>query len=312
MNLIICCTPLQVLIAEKIVELYPDEKFYGLMITPIFNEKYKYYFKRMCNFCVDVHLIVTNNYSRYLIYYNVIKVKFLFKELYKIFVANINDSIVQSIVSKFNHARLYTFDDGTINIVQTNFGTSKCESSIKKCLRFVLRFNETIDSIKMKSVLHYTIYPDIPNIINNTRVIEFNKVNNTFLQDSQKINIMIGQPIFDNDEKNKIVTEKLINKFSVDFYFPHPREKYYVEGVKYIETPLIFEDYFLTYLLHKRCRVYTFYSSVTLNLLQFSNVEIVAIKLHGVGDKKSEELYRLFESKSIHLKYLDISTLENS
>lgn len=32
MNLIICYTPLQVLIAERIINLYPNEKFYGVML----------------------------------------------------------------------------------------------------------------------------------------------------------------------------------------------------------------------------------------------------------------------------------------
>lgn len=35
MNLIICCTPLQVLIAEKIIEMHPNERFYGVMLSTV-------------------------------------------------------------------------------------------------------------------------------------------------------------------------------------------------------------------------------------------------------------------------------------
>ena len=34
MNLILCCTPLQVLIARKIIELHPNEQFYGIKKEP--------------------------------------------------------------------------------------------------------------------------------------------------------------------------------------------------------------------------------------------------------------------------------------
>ncbi|STO59398.1 glycosyl transferase family protein [Canicola haemoglobinophilus] len=47
MNLIICCTPLQVLIAEKIIDLYPENKFYGILFDALDNKKFELYGKRL-------------------------------------------------------------------------------------------------------------------------------------------------------------------------------------------------------------------------------------------------------------------------
>lgn len=38
MNLIICCTPLQVLIAEKIIAKFPHTPFYGVMLSTVSNK----------------------------------------------------------------------------------------------------------------------------------------------------------------------------------------------------------------------------------------------------------------------------------
>ncbi|KYL06621.1 CMP-N-acetylneuraminate-beta-galactosamide-alpha-2, 3-sialyltransferase, partial [Mannheimia haemolytica] len=47
MNLIICCTPLQVLIAEKIIEMHPNERFYGVMLSTVKNAKFDFYQARL-------------------------------------------------------------------------------------------------------------------------------------------------------------------------------------------------------------------------------------------------------------------------
>ena len=43
-NLVVCWTPLQMLIAEKIIESHPNEKFYTIVMSHSGkNEKYDYY-----------------------------------------------------------------------------------------------------------------------------------------------------------------------------------------------------------------------------------------------------------------------------
>lgn len=301
MNLIVCCTPLQVLIAEKIIELHPDEEFYGVMITPVFNNKYQYYFKKLSKKCQRVHLITTSNYSKFLIYLNVIKVKFLFHNcsFNRIFIANINDSVVQAIVSKFHKSKLYTFDDGTLNITEANFGTSKFESPIKKILRVLFNFGETIDSLKKRSSLHYTIYPNMPNIISNIQVIKLleKKESYNIYDDSPAIKIMLGQPIFNDISKNQEIINEVIKKFNIEYYFPHPRELYQIEGVKYIDTCLIFEDYFIENLTNKNCLVYTFCSTSVLNIENINPIVIQSEELRIMA----HQTYKIFDQFNFNM-----------
>ena len=52
MNLIICTTPLQTLLAKEIVKNYEDEKFYGILFSNHFSEKVDRYFNLygvLCN-----------------------------------------------------------------------------------------------------------------------------------------------------------------------------------------------------------------------------------------------------------------------
>lgn len=303
MNLIICCTPLQILIAEKIIELHPNERFHGLVITPILSNKYQYYFDKLSKICQKIDLIVTNNYSKFLIYFNVIKVKFLFHNSFeKIFIANINDSIIQAIVSKFNKSLLYTFDDGTINIKKNNFGTSKFENTIKKIFRVLLNFHEDIDSLKEKSCLHYTIYPNIQNIIANVQTIKlFEQQEISKIDESDPIiKIMLGQPVFDkNSVKNKEIINKVIQSFDIDYYFPHPRENYVIDHVQYIDTDLIFEDYFQKNLSNYHVKLFTFFSSSALNLYHIKNIDIVSIYDKSIQNRDYLEIYDLFQNLNI-------------
>jgi len=46
MNLIICTSPLQMLIAERIIKQYSREHFEFLLITDIINNKYLHYFNQ--------------------------------------------------------------------------------------------------------------------------------------------------------------------------------------------------------------------------------------------------------------------------
>lgn len=310
MNLIICNTPLQVLIAERIVALHPHQDFFGLMIAPIYNEKYRYYFERLSKFCKKKYLIINNNYSKVSIYYQIIRLKFLFKKesFNNIFFANINDSIIQSIASRFYWANIYTFDDGTINIFGNKFGTSKNESSLKKMIRIIFGIVEDIDSLKVRSSQHYTIYPEFDNIIKNTVPITlFEKKIDKPISKKNTIKIMLGQPIFLDNIDNQEITQKIIDEYKIDFYFPHPRESYQVERVKYVHTPMIFEDYFLNG-LSDDCIIYTYASTVVFNILG-CDAQIVSFRPKIIDEKEVVNRLALLECYD-YLSKINIDIVE--
>lgn len=308
MNLIVCCTPLQVLIAEKIISLYPDEDFYGVIITPVLNEKYKYYYKRLGERCYKTYLINIKDYSKKIIFLNALKIKWMFYNLkfHRIFISNINDIIIQTITSKFKSAELYTFDDGTINISSHNFESFRCESFQKKLARFFLGIDEGVDSIKKRSCLHYTIYPDFPNIIQNIKEIKIlSEEPSCSISNFDTIRIMLGQAIFPDDAKNKRIIEKIIHDNGITLYFPHPLEKFYIENVMYIDTPLIFEDYLIKNFSRTKCVIYTFFSSAALNVARFNNVEVISLKVKQLENPVLLEIYNFFEKRGIKVQDYD-------
>ena len=64
MNVLICKTPLQTLIANKIIDHYPTEKFMLIMILSHFNDKNIYYFNKLKSRVENAILIDDTIYSR--------------------------------------------------------------------------------------------------------------------------------------------------------------------------------------------------------------------------------------------------------
>ena len=67
----------------------------------------------------------------------------------------------------------------------------------------------------------------------------------------------MGQPIYEllidiseckKNDKNIYFSKLAIENFRIDFYYPHPREKYRIDNVEYIVSDLVFEDYLLSIL----------------------------------------------------------------
>lgn len=301
MNLIICCTPLQVLIAKKIIELFPNEKFYGVVLYPVYNEKYVYYSNQLKEVTCDLLLLKDvypsfKNFYKWIKNYLTIKKTFRNREFDKIFMANINSYTISSVMNSIIFKECYTFDDGTVNIL----GGLLNESKNYKLLSRLLGNKYPIKTILSISRVHFTIYNIRPNIIDNTFYLRlFDSDSNYRKEGVTKIaNIFVGQPIYeavknkfnDIEQARRFVRELMIDfiiSYNIDLYYPHPRENdmrlfdLLGDRVKLIESPLIFEDYLLEQITKNpniEYRIYTFFSSVVLNVKDFPNVKVFAIK----------------------------------
>ena len=100
-----------------------------------------------------------------------------------------------------------------------------------------------INTLKDISSLHYTIY-DMDNIIKkyqkeslclNLIIVLVNALNGV-------LKICLGQRLYNDDTKNVDLFKKIIDKYNIDYYLPHPKESFVVDGVKYYDSDLIFED----------------------------------------------------------------------
>ena len=174
MNLIICYTPLQVLIAERIIDLYPNEKFYGVMLCSAKNAKFDYYGQRLAQKC-DRFFKMDQHIDRFNLLKEIIslRVKFAFKKFDKVFVASINDIQIQFILSSIRFNAFYTFDDGTANIIKNSlYYINEKIPSWKKMIWNFIGIDSYMEDIKKSSKKHYTLYENVSNIIENTEYLK--------------------------------------------------------------------------------------------------------------------------------------------
>lgn len=308
MNLIICCTPLQVLIAEKIIEKYPNSQFYGLMLSTVDNSKFQFYSQRLAQKCGQFEKRILHSdpltLLKDILYF---KKNFSGKKFDTVFLANINELQIHFLLSYIEFNQLKTFDDGTVNIIPSHqFGMEKPLTLKRKLVNFLFSNKYSLSKIKSLSECHYSIYKDLPNIIEKVEYINLlpQQVSEKVEHNEPPIKILLGQPIFSEPEKNIQLAQDVIKKFNIDFYFPHPRENYRIPDVNYIETDLIFEDYIFSQLKNRQYCIYTYFSSVILNLMNKSDLLTLTSLRVDVDNPDYLACYELFDKLGI--KTIDI------
>lgn len=303
MNLIICCTPLQVLIAEKIIDMNPEKQFFGVMLHTVENKKFDYYKQRLQAKTNGFFSMVQHN-DRWNLLKEIVQLKARFsgKQFDTVYFANFPELHIQFLLSAIEFKQLNTFDDGTVNIVKhSHFLNDDPDTLVRKFINKVLGNKYSTATLRSLSAQHYTIYPDFPNIMPNTVAVNLMDNSIAVSESSESVNILLGQPVYNDNSQNIELAKKAIKQFNIHYYLPHPREKYQVEQVKYIDTPLILEDYIAQEFSDRKCCVYTYCSSAILNIMNKSpNVEVVALRVES-DDLGVQSCYDLFEQVGIQI-----------
>lgn len=303
MNLIICCTPLQVLIAEKIIDMNPEKQFFGVMLHTVENKKFDYYKQRLQAKTDGFFSMVQHN-DRWNLLKEIVQLKARFsgKQFDTVYFANFPELHIQFLLSAIEFKQLNTFDDGTVNIVKhSHFLNDDPDTLVRKFINKVLGNKYSTATLRSLSTQHYTIYPDFPNIMPNTVAVNLMDNSIAVSESSESVNILLGQPVYNDNSQDIELAQKAIKQFNIHYYLPHPREKYQVEQVKYIDTPLILEDYIAQEFSDRKCCVYTYCSSAILNIMNKSpNVEVVALRVES-DDLGVQSCYDLFEQVGIQI-----------
>lgn len=312
MNLVICRTPLQSIIVEKILKMKEGQDFFLLYIVDYDNEKQRYYYNKLAKRVKDSQYVVLPESNANIGYlykmFNCFKLYYLLKEkaygFRSICFANINDVYIWFILSRVDFDSLETFDDGSSNLFYNGDYYREYEMTfIRKVFFCFLRLNFSIEKIKNVSEKHYTIYPGFKNIIENTYPIFLSKRQDVLCTSKMicdEVSIFLGQPlIFNSINHTKEIFDIVCRNIHIDYYFPHPREKeLHKLGIRIIESQLIFEDYIIQMLLkypYKKYNIYTFFSSAILNLSQIGNVNCNIIKVKDTVLDEYNELYQIYE-----------------
>lgn len=140
-NLIIATTPLQAKIANYIENLYSEEKFLKVYITPVMNERQAYYSR---DFDLVFHGTDKTIYEKAL--------NECTKEYDKIFYASFDNPLILDIVARSKYKHLLSFDDGYADIYPKGMYAQPL-NSIQ-----VGKYGLTRDDLIKNTEKHYTLY----------------------------------------------------------------------------------------------------------------------------------------------------------
>lgn len=209
------------------------------------------------------------------------------KEYDKIFYASFDNPLILDIVSRSKYKHLMSFDDGYANIYPKGMYAQPLNNMQ------VGKYGLTRDYLINNTEKHYTLYDSDFHVVEKEKLVyleNFFKLDIEPVKNGKTAKVLLGQNFSENDESisvNFITTyAKALN---VDYYVPHPKEKFKIDNVKYLVTPLIFEDALVElFKEYEFVEVYHFTSSVSLHLKNTRNVTVKGIAVQYYNDRQNE------------------------
>lgn len=300
MNLILCITPLQVLIACQIIAR-TGAAFTGLYlpydVTATNEAKHRYYFAKLEAACEQAAFVALNNQGIGAQLRTLTTLKTTLKHIGvwrqpidTVYLASIDVLFLQYVVSKVRFGQLMTFDDGTANI----FPNSTYFNPLPKPLPQRL-FKQAVDirypsvpAILAVSAKHYSIFANERNIIDNVEYLtlfERQSAGGEAVSTAHKVKkILLGQGLdqFIGELGYLDLLTHSIERFGITDFVPHPRERLDLSRhAKVIHSDKIVEDYLLGELAahpDTDYEIYTFFSTAVFTLRDFPRTRIVLLK----------------------------------
>lgn len=319
MNLILCITPLQVLIAKQIIR-QSGSPFVGLYLPYGDNPKHRYYFEQLEQVCEKSVFIELKNQTWGERFATLNQLKTTLKNLDiwqqpidSVYLASIDVLFLQYVIAKVKFHHLYTFDDGTANIFPNSTYYQPLPKSLPQKL-FKKAIGITypdIPSILALSDTHFTIFPHEKNIIDTTEPIFLFAKNDEQPSDNVTVKrLLLGQALDDfiGETAYRDIVAKLVSEFAIDAFCPHPRENLDVSDlVPVIHSDKIIEDYLLDELAHQpqqRFEIYTFISTAVFSLKEFPRTQVFMVYNQTLWDK-FPDAYQFLASRGFTLINLD-------
>jgi len=296
-NLFICGTPLQSLIASRIIELnnLTSNDCTLFFYSAVKNRKYDHYYRLLSKQCAhSVFYYCDFKFPGY-----ITNAKKILSEMdyMTVYLASVNSVFSLAALSLRKHRFLYTFDDGTANLSPSSSYAKTYGLSLKKYLALKLLGNTySVQKIRQESQGHYTIYPGLTNNISSKLIpiSIFQTVQNASA--AGKCAVILGtvfQEAFGADFVADVTQklETLSAKLAGDvFYIPHPRgEVLRAQSLETIDSEKIAEDIIFNLLAkYESVDLYGFCSSVQINLAHVAGINNVFLTMSGakphVGD----------------------------
>ena len=275
-NLIIATTPLQAKIANYIQKLYSEEKFLKVYITPMMNERQEHYSR---DFDLVFHVTDEATYEQAL--------NKCAKEYDKIFYASFDNQLILDIVARSKYKHLMSFDDGYADIYPKGMYAQPLNNMQ------VGKYGLTRDDLINNTEKHYTLYDSDFHVVAKEKLVHlenFFKLAVELVKNGRIAKVLLGQNFSEEYESISVNFITIYAKaLNVDYYVSHPKEQFKIDNVKYLVTPLIFEDALVElFKEYEFIEVYHFTSSVSLHLKGMKNVVVKGIEVAYYNDRQKE------------------------
>lgn len=297
-NLIICTSPFQLLLINKILDDVEKSEFV-IIYNGIINSKVTHYIQKFNSEFREVLILLPNFYA----VLPFLK-RFYSKPVSTLYCASIDNFLVHFIIQRNKKISVFTFDDGLANIDYEGHYYSPVKYNFReKIRRLLFGIFSNKETVKTKSTCHYTIFPGYKNIVDNTVPIQLFS-SEGFHETREIVHLLLGQPLFEKEEQQI----ELINRVcqfdgEIKYYYPHPKEITGYPGIDMIASNLLFEEYLLEN-SHKKFVVYTFFSTAAVNVKEFPNVEVIALYSNLIPEQW-HSAYSILEKFDIPIVNID-------
>lgn len=228
--LILCRTPFQAYLLKTIIKKENIRSYDLVYYTDIVSPEDNHYYQQLKKNAETSKFIQTKIIKPNVLTYLEMMMKcisFLKNRGYsKVLLASFDNYIFNVITRMQKDAEIVTFDDGMGNV----FSRSIYKEAYQGREKFYQILFGAYDKIEFcqKVKRHYTIYPNMQNIVPEEKVIGIfsSSENKIYVPLKQGPTFFIGQPFHLILDKNQI--ERVIHylkSLSIDFYIKHPRER---------------------------------------------------------------------------------------
>lgn len=271
--LLILRTPFQAWLAERVLEQEAVKHFDLVYFTQNDSPEDRYYFARLSAHAGhSQYCFVSTRWPdiRNHLAFRHLATQWFQKNRYdKVLLSSI-DALVPNSLAAQNRGELVTFDDGSANIYPDS---SYCLDSPSWRTRLYRRLFGALDiaTTCARIARHYTLHPDLDNIVEKNRIkgIAAWPCVETALSAGFPLKVFIGQPFFGGLSEQQIASlQQYLANERFDYYVRHPREsELLTQAIPLLDKGgRIAEDAILHTAEHRALHVTGWFSSVLFNL----------------------------------------------
>jgi beta-galactosamide-alpha-2,3-sialyltransferase len=229
--LFLCRTPLQARICLKIIETENIQKADVFYYTQHDSESDRLYYSRLQRVGAHTQYIHLSNdrygIINYIIAYFLADKRFKTLQYKSIYLASIDAMLFRAFLKIHNDAHVFTFDDGTSNIIRNCAISYHAEDRGRTEIIRRLARMQTRRQIRDKSLRHYSIYKEFENICPPERTVHLDifPPSPTAIDRTRNMKFFIGQPFEEylNDGQIRRL-QNFLKTQDFDYYIKHPRE----------------------------------------------------------------------------------------